>query len=351
MSALAPSSKFGAAELLVGRVLLNQWEVLERIRHDDGISGNTRSACYKAKSKDGTVAFVKAFDFRHDELTVDTDSLEKKLREFNYERKVHELCKDSGISRVTRIYEAGKIIIDSEAVHFIICEWLDRCLREHQPPGCKTITLEHRFLALRDTAAALSQLHFHGVAHQDVKPSNAVCTDTGILKLTDLGSSSCEKLESPPHDLQPVVGQPSYAPYELLYDSPSVNWERRRFGCDLFLLGNLCFTTIVGGSLTLLSMHCVPERFRYPVFTGDYNQVLPYLIEAHDHMITPIIEEVVPSQLSAEVIQIIKCLCHPDPTKRGHKKNLASQNNNPYGLERVISHFNSLAIKAKIHKL
>jgi serine/threonine protein kinase len=350
MDDLSTSRKFGAAELLVGSVLLDKWEVLERIRHDDDISGSTRSACYKAKSNEGTIAFVKAFDFRREELAGDTDALEKMVREYNYERNVHVFCRDSGVSRVTRIYAAGKTIIDHEAVHFIICEWLDRSLREHQPPGDGTVSLEKRFLALRDAASALSQLHYKGIAHQDIKPSNAVCSDEGMLKLTDLGSSSCQSLESPPHDVQMIVGQPSYAPYELLYESPSSLWKRRRFGCDLFLLGNLCFTTIVGASLTVATLHTIPTHYRYTDFTGDYTQVLPHLIEAHDFLIPSLLEAFVPQAMLDEVVHIIKCLCHPDPMKRGHVKNLAVKNNNPLGLERIVSQFDKLAFQAKILK-
>ncbi|MDP1997159.1 MAG: hypothetical protein Q8J90_08155 [Gallionella sp.] len=346
-AAVNQNNNNGAAERLVGLTLLDAWEVQERIRHDDGMSGSSRSACYRAVSPKGDFAFVKAFDFRRQELGGDTDALELMVREYNYEKKVHYFCLDKGVSRVTRIYGADKILIDGEAVHFLVCEWVDKCLREHQPPGDGGISASDRFTALRDAAAALAQLHQAGIAHQDIKPSNAMCSDVGFMKLTDLGSSSCERIESPPHDLDSFVGQPNYAPYELLYEHPPSGWRRRRFGCDLFLLGNLCFTSFVGGSLSFAALHNIPKQYRHTEFSGDYAEVMPHLIEAHELLIPHMLQSKVPEPLLDEVIQLVISLCHPDPLRRGHSKNLQF-NNNQFGLERFITKFNTLATRAKV---
>jgi serine/threonine protein kinase len=198
MSAATTASGNGAAERLTGLVLLDTWTVQQRIRQDDGISGSSRSACYRAISPKRDLAFVKAFDFRQQELGGDIDALERMVREYTHERNVHFFCRDQGVNRIARIYDAGKIIVDGAAVHFLVCEWADKCLREHQPPGDDSVSASDRFLAMKDAAAALAQLHYNGVAHQDIKPSNAVCT-VGQVKLTDLGSSSCVSIEAPPH--------------------------------------------------------------------------------------------------------------------------------------------------------
>ncbi len=347
MCAAVISNENGAAERLVGLTLLDTWTVQQRIRHDDGISGTSRSACYRAVSPKGITAFVKAFDFRRQELGGDTDSLERMVREYNFERNVHFFCRDEGVNRITCIYGAGKIIVEGEVVHFIVCEWANKCLREHQPPGDSRVSASDRFAALKDTAAALAQLHQAGVAHQDIKPSNAVCSDVGQVKLTDLGSSSCERLDAPPHDLEYLVGQPNYAPYELIYEYPPSSWQRRRFGCDLFLLGNLCFTTFTGGSLTLLALHCIPANLRHTVFAGHYAEVLPHLIEAHEFLVPEVLRDQVPAPFLDDVAQLVLCLCHPDPSRRGHSKNLLF-NNNQFGLERVISRFDYLAKRAEV---
>lgn len=346
-AAVNPNSHNGAAEQLVGFTLLDVWEVQERIRHDDGMSGSSRSACYRAVSPKGDFAFVKAFDFRRQELGGDTDALELMVREYNYERNVHYFCNEQGVSRITRIYGADKVLVDGEAVHFLVCEWANECLREHQPPGDDSVSASTRFIAMRDATAALAQLHQAGVAHQDIKPSNAMCSDIGFVKLTDLGSSSCERINAPPHDLDYLVGQPSYAPYELLYEYPHTAWRHRRFGCDLFLLGNLCFTSFVGGSLSCAVLHSIPPNFRHTIFAGDYAEVVPHLIEAHELIIPHMLKDKVPEPLLDELAHLLFCLCHPDPLRRGHSRNIQF-NNNQFGLERVITKFNVLATKAKL---
>lgn len=337
----------GAAEQLVGQTLLGNWKVQQRIRKNDGMSGGSRSACYRAVNETGDVAFIKAFDFPWQERGGDTDSLERMVREYNYEKNVHQFCSDKHLTRVTRIIDSGKISLNGETVHFLICEWADKCLREQQPPGESKVAASDRFAAMRDSTSALASLHQIGVAHQDLKPSNAVCSKGGLVKLTDLGSSSCENIDFPPHDLEMLVGQPTYAPYELLYESPPLGWRRRRFGCDLFLLGNLCFTSFVGVSLSVVALHDIPVRLRYTEFTGDYNEVMPHLIESHEWIVPAFLQDAVPKPLQDEVAKLINCLCHPNPSLRGHTKNLRF-NNNQFGLERFIARFDLLSKKAKV---
>jgi len=347
MSAIKVPSAEGAAEQLVGLTLLDEWNVQVRIRHDDGLTGSSRSACYRAASQKGQKAFVKAFDFRRLELHGDTDLLERAVREYNYERDVHYFCVEQGVSRITQIYAAGKIVVGGEVVHFIVCEWADKCLREDQPPGDPAVRVSDRFKALRDATSALAQLHQTGIAHQDVKPSNAVCSDLGLLKLTDLGSSSCERIAAPPHDSQFLVGQPNYAPYELLYGQPLAGFQQRRLACDLFLLGNLCFTSFVGASLSCAALHCIPSQLRHNEYTGNYAEVIPHLKEAHDLLIPVFLKSKVPEPLLRDVVEIVRCLCHPDPNRRGHEKNIKF-GNNQFGLERFISNFDILEKKAII---
>ena len=269
------------------------------------------------------------------------------VREFNYEKNIHNYCVDQNINRITRIYAADKITVDGEVVHFIICEWADKCLRESQPPGDTSISLSARFAALRDVASAHAQLHRAGIAHQDAKPSNAMCPMNGAVKLADLGSSSCERMDAPPHDLDILVGQPGYAPYELLYEQPPSSWRRRRFGCDLFLLGNLCFTSLVGGSVSRLALHWLRPELRPSVFLGHYADVMPHLIEAHELLIPAAISVSVPEAFVHDVSSLISALCHPDPMRRGHPKNLLS-NGHPFGLERFVGQLNLLSNRAKV---
>lgn len=333
----------GPAERLEGVALNEKWLVLERLVRDPGDTGQSRSSCYGAVSVDGgRSAFVKAFDFRLDDRSGDTDRLERNVREFNHERKILEYCNE--LSRVTRIYDSGVVVIDGEAVHFIVCEFAPRSFRRLQPPGDEAVQAHERLYALRKIASALIQLHSAGVAHQDVKPSNAVCFDDQVIKITDLGSSSCLHLPSPPHDEDPVVGQPNYAPYELLYpNSGTSTWQRRRFGCDAFLLGNLIFTSFVGASMSILVLHALDEKLRPDECTCTYDEVLPDLVTAHFAIVPEFLRATVPAVVVDDLVRLVLALTHPDPSKRG-----LSPDGRHLDLHRCVGTLETLAFRAKM---
>lgn len=343
----------GPAEKLAGTLLNEKWMVADRLMRDSGDDEASRCACYRAIAVgSGRAAFVKAYDFKHDEFAGDTERLQKLVSEFNNERRVHELCKSRRLSRVTQIFDHGVVKIEGEPVHYIVCEYADRSLRNYHPPGELDVPAWERLTALRQTASALVQLHGIGVAHQDVKPSNAVYFEDGRIKITDMGSSSCIHLPSPPHDEQPYAGQLSYAPYELLYDqnaNGSSPWQRRRYGCDVFLLGNLIFTSFAGGSLTTLAMHGVPDQLKPDNFTGPYREVMPDFIAAHNLLIEPVLTEMAPHSIAAPLSALVASLCHPDPIQRGLGR-CGHSGERSYEMHRAVSVLNCLAIKAKRHE-
>ncbi|MCP4488609.1 MAG: hypothetical protein GY820_15045 [Gammaproteobacteria bacterium] len=249
--------------------------------------------------------------------------MERMVREYNYERDVHKLTTDKKLTRVTRFIDAGKITVGDQVVHYIICEWADKCLRERYVPGDQEIPLDELLLILRKVASGIEQLHNAGIAHQDIKPSNAVCFSNGTdpkIKLIDLGSSSCIDISSPPHDQDSCVGQVNYAPYESLYGQAPLSWDLRRKGCDIFLLGNLLYTEIAGWSLSHLALHCLPEHLRHTTFNGDYKQVIPYLIDAHFNLAAVFEQYVTDDEICGELQTLVLELCHPDPLKRGYKR-------------------------------
>lgn len=124
----------GPADKLVGLTLLEEWEVTDRIRRNTVRSGEPRTSCYRAENSKGDQAFVKAFDFWYEDVAGDPMSLERMVREFNHEHNVHQMCKDKRLARVTRIYNAGKVLVDGYAVHFLICEYAPQSLGRHFLP-------------------------------------------------------------------------------------------------------------------------------------------------------------------------------------------------------------------------
>lgn len=345
------SLPIGPAEKLEGLVLNESWVVTERLRRDPGDTGQSRSSCYRAISRDGVEAFVKAFDFRQDDLAGDTARLERNVREFNHEKNLHEYCNQ--LRRVTRIFDHGKIVVDDQAVHFLICEFAGKSYRHRLPPGDGSIPASQRLQTLKKIALALDELHRAGVAHQDVKPSNAVCSDDQDVKITDLGSASCLHLPAPPHDDDQVVGQPNYAPYELLFSNSIQNgsWQRRRFGCDAFLLGNLIFTSFVGGSLSTLVLHWLGEDLHPANAKFTYEETLPELTVAHFALIDACLDEVLPPAVAPGVKNLVKRLCHPDCSKRGLGAHDVKRGETSLDLHRSIGILNTLSRRAELEEL
>lgn len=336
----------GPADKLVGLTLLGEWEVVDRVRRNIVRSGEPRTSCYRAQNAKGEQAFVKAFDFWHEDVAGDPMSLERMVREFNHEHNVHVMCKDKRLARVTRIYDAGKVLVDGYAVHFLVCEYAPQSLGEALPPGDETVPAWQRFDALRRVAAGLVQLHGVDIAHQDIKPSNAVAYDCGNVKVTDLGSSSCRSLPPAPHDDFTLCGQPNYAPYELLYDHVG-NWMQRRIGCDMFLMGNLAYTSFAGHSITNVVLGSIAEELRHTSRTADFQLALPYLIEMHNENVPLFLRETVPAVVLDDLTRLILSMCHPDPTQRGaglNGKNAAVQ----YSLQRCVTLFDLMARKCRL---
>lgn len=336
------------AEGLVGLTLNDQWIVVKKISRRSDDTGGSRSVCYQAVTPNGHTAFVKAFDFRLDEDAGDTKKLERSVREFNHEKDLHEYYRD--LNRVTQIYDHGKIKVDGYNIHFIVCEYAETSFRSHHPPGDDSVLASERLYALKKIALALLQLHQADVAHQDLKPSNAVRFQDERIKITDLGSASCTHMPAP-HDADVLVGQPTYAPYELLYPSGLESWnkQRRRFGCDAFLLGNLIFTVFVGGSLSVLLLHAIPGPMHPIRFDGRYEEVLPFLITEHFALAEHFLREKVPDVIAADLSRLVLSLCHPDPRQRGLGKGFDGEDRQ-LDLVRCIGTLNTLAQRAELHE-
>lgn len=337
-------SVISRAGRLSNLVLNDRWIVIEQLSRNNDETGGSRSVCYRAVSTEGQPAFIKAFDFH---LDADTKKLQRNVSEFNHEKDLHEYC--LRLNRVTQIYDHGRVQVDGYSVHFIVCEYADRSFRSHHPPGDETVPAFERLSGLKKIALALLQLHDSGVAHQDLKPSNAVHFDDERIKITDLGSASCAHL-SAPHDADALVGQPIYAPYELLYRSPQDIWEqqRRRFGCDAFLLGNLIFTVFTGVSLTGVLLHAIPEQLRPMHFDGSYDDVMPSLIANHYALTRAFLSVYVPAIILDDVATLVESLCHPDPTLRGLGRGF-DRGVRHLDLRRCIGTLNTLAHKAQLH--
>jgi serine/threonine protein kinase len=83
---------------------------------------------------------------------------------------------------------------------------------------------------------ALDHAHRHGVLHRDLRPSNVIVSDSGLLKVADFGTSRF--LEIAAHGTT-VIGSPPYMAPEQ-FDGKAV------FASDLYSLGVTMFQMLTG---------------------------------------------------------------------------------------------------------
>jgi serine/threonine-protein kinase len=83
---------------------------------------------------------------------------------------------------------------------------------------------------------ALDHAHSHGVLHRDLRPSNVLVSDTGLLKVADFGTSRF--LEIAAHGTT-VIGSPPYMAPEQFHG-------KAMFASDLYSLGVTMFQMLTG---------------------------------------------------------------------------------------------------------
>ena len=358
--------EFVAAASLVGAELPGGWRVVSCLRKHDQRhgtvyqTGSTFSFGYEVLSSDGHAAFLKALDY-HTALRAPStpDMLAVMINRYVFERNLlHHLCKQHELSRVVRILEANRIDVDGQfaipRVDYLIFEMADGDIRGYLNLA-GGINDTWCFTCLKDVAAALAQLHNGGVAHQDTKPSNVMHFATNkISKIGDVGSATGKNLPHPEVNDLTIFGDPQYSPPELLYGYRAADWGEGRLAVDIYHLGNLAFFLFGLGNATADLIDRLPFGMRPRSFHGgwhgDFPGVLPHLEHAFNAMMTEFgthITQRLDSEIARDLTDFISQLCHPDPTRRGHRRNRIGVAN-PYGIDRFVSGFDLLSRKASI---
>ena len=87
---------------------------------------------------------------------------------------------------------------------------------------------------LRPVGAALDHAHAHNVVHRDVKPSNVLVADRGVVKLCDLGLATAAEITriTPPGS---ILGTPAYMAPEQAQPVPCTP------ATDIFALATIAF--------------------------------------------------------------------------------------------------------------
>jgi eukaryotic-like serine/threonine-protein kinase len=168
-----------------------------------------------------------------------------------------------------------------------------------------------------------------------------------IFKVGDVGRAIQQGIQVP-HAEYGIAGDPVYAPPELLYGHFVPDWNTRRLGCDLFMLGSMLTFFFLGQGTTPMLMSKVPAQYlpraRGGQWAGTYMEALPVIRRAF----SAVLEELnlaSPVEFRAEVVKSVCELCEPDPLLRGHPLN---RNQNQFDLSRYVSMFDLLSRRAAI---
>ncbi len=308
------------------------------------------SVGYIVEDGSGNQAYLKALDLSKAAQSPDPPrELQALLAAFNFERDLLAHCRDRRLDRVVLAVDHGQITIDpilyASLVPFIILERADGDVRAVMGTA-QQFDNAWGLRSLHQVAVGLSQLHAQSIAHQDVKPSNVMLFEAGRgAKIGDLGRAS-QIGQAPPHDALPIAGDKTYAPPELLYGDLAVDWNARRFGCDLYLLGSLAVSLYTGVSMTGLIMGLLPSGHHWRVWSGSYAAVFPFVRTAFNTAASSFAEQV-PNEFRADLERIVRQLCDPDPAQRGHPRARAIRHGNPFALERYVSELDLLARRAE----
>ncbi len=328
-----------AAASLVGLALSREWKVETKFPRGATATGGAFSEAYLVKNNDGRQGFLKALDFSEAfDPNVDTiKTLGRLVSAYEHERDVLSLCATKRLSNVVVAIDHGEVQVPNfpqmnGRVFYLIFELAAGDIRS-QVNKVSRLTGLWSLRALRDVCLGLSQVHRQMIAHQDMKPSNVLVFPERGFHVADFGRASI-KGKSMPHDGYAVAGDRTYSPPELLYGYTHPDFGARRFGCDLYMLGNLASFMFAGVNVTASVIARMDPQFAPGKWSGSYDQVLPYLQEAFGKLLTEIRPQMEPV-VATTVISLISELCNPDLSKRGHPRGMGRPEQ--HTLERYVS--------------
>lgn len=144
--------------------------------------------------------------------------------EESFRREVQALS-DLSHSHIVRILDSGRD--EDNRVHFVVMEWVEQDLSAGLAPGKYPDWDSYYRSVGKGVLDALSFAHTRSTAHRDVKPSNVLVTEQGVVKLCDFGISKIRNFLAPGVTLARFASAPYSPPEE---DDGSYSYSRDVFG-------------------------------------------------------------------------------------------------------------------------
>lgn len=339
-----------AANNLLGRTLQTGWKVIKKIEKEEYSTGRFFSVSYRVKKKN-EICFLKAFDFAKffklagpNEKIVDV--MTDMLNAYKYEKELSDFCKDKNVTKVCFVKDSGEENVEGytiPVVPYLIFELAEGDVRKNLYFSEK-LDNTWRLKSLHEIAVGLKQLHYIEISHQDLKPSN-ILLFKGETKIGDLGRSICRSISSPYKTIA-FTGDFNYAPPEIMYGYYLKDWHDRVFSTDCYLLGSMVVFYFTGVSMSAMISKYIPKDFRYEVWRGSYNEIIPYIMDAFSRALDEFENSINDGYLKKELRWVVERLCYPIPKERGHPENIITRGSS-YNLERFVSKFDLIYRKAK----
>ena len=337
------------ASRLVGKVI-DKWLVLAKRDKNEEDNSGFFSTCYTVEDKDGNKAFLKAYNYTYafGQQGSSADVLRFMTENFTYERDLLEFCNEHRMKRVVTAIAGGEYTESGEPipVPYLVFEIAQGNLKTQRI--VENPSLAGKLTAFHGALVGLSQLHKAKIVHQDIKPSNILIFGNNYSKISDLGSATRFDNPSKNWNKDKHVGDVRYAPIELLYNYISPDWDTRRFGADLFMMGGILAFMLSGSNFLGLMISKLPQNKHFLHFGGSFEDVKPFLLDAYWDSLDEI-EKLIPSLIRTDLISVLGELSYPIPEERGNP--MIFPGVQKYSLQRYVSIIDRLAKTALYTKL
>ncbi len=327
---------------------IGKWLVIEKRKKTPDDDSGYWSTCYTVKNEKGELAFLKAYNYVYafGRRSASADTLKFMTENYTYERNLLKFCSDYRMRRVVTAIDSGEYSEPGELipVPYLVFEIAQGNLKIYQ--ALKNPDLAWKLKSFHGSLVGLSQLHRAKIVHQDIKPSNILIFGESVSKITDLGCATQFNNESN-WATDEHCGDLRYAPIELLYGYFSPNWDTRRFGADLFMMGGLLTYIVTDSNFLALLHQKLPEGHKHNNFGGTFEQATPFLMKAYYETLEQI-RNLIPEEIRADLLGIIAELSHPVPEVRGNPQRLRKIRirHEQYSLQRYVSVMDRISKKA-----
>ncbi len=146
---------------------------------------------------------------------------------------------------IVRAYDVGQEDEAGTEIHFLVMEYIEGKSLEKRLVEQGEFSIVEAVEYIRQGAEGLAHAHENGLVHRDIKPANLLISETGVVKLSDLGLArfcnvTDEESLTIVHD-EKVLGTADYLAPEQAVDSHVVD-ER----ADIYSLGCTLYFALTG---------------------------------------------------------------------------------------------------------